>query len=78
MIKIMTKSTKKKGDALQESLPYIVNMICSRAHDYSMKKLFTLDITKIVLQQERNNESKLNAYFLNEKVQIKSLATHRI
>ena len=74
----MTKSTKKKGYALQESLPYIVNMICSQAVDYSMIKLFTLDITKIVLQQERNNESKLNAYFLNEKVQIKSLATHRI
>ena len=43
-----------------------------------MIKLFTLNITKIVLQQERNNESKLNAYFLNEKVQIKSLATHTI
>ena len=77
MIKIMTKVQKKKGDALQESLPYIVNMLCSKA-DYSMIKLFTLNITKIVLQQERNNESKLNAYFLNEKVQIKSLATHRI
>ena len=50
MIKIMTKSTKKKkGDALQESLPYIVNMIRSRARDYLMNKLFTLDITKIVL-----------------------------
>ena len=45
----MTKSTKKKGDALQESLPYIVNMIRSRVRDYLMNKLFTLDITKIVL-----------------------------
>ena len=75
MIKIMTKSTKKKGDALQESLPYIVNMICSRPLDYSMNKLFTPDIHKIVLQQESNNVSKLNAYFLNEKGQIKSLST---
>ena len=49
MIKIMTKSTKKKGDAPQESLPYIVNMIRSRAHDYLMNELFTLDINKIVL-----------------------------
>ena len=53
MIKIMTKSMKKKGDALQESLPYIVNMICSGACYYSMNKLFTLNITKIVLQQQK-------------------------
>ena len=49
----MTKSMKKKGDALQESLPYIVNMICSGACYYSMNKLFTLNITKIVLQQQK-------------------------
>ena len=43
MIKIMTKSMKKKGDALQESLPY---RYVAEPHNYSMNKLFTPDIPK--------------------------------